>query len=398
MATKKNKYALFFIVGFLGLSSLTNEILSAAGIGFYLLEIFLIPAIAIIYNDIKRNDDIRFNINKILFCVLLILLSTIIGIINTMDIFGTITCIRPLFYMCLISIILSQCKESIDVWYFWWLAAGATLGEYVFIKFFSVRIALVGYSHINILAIALMIVIPFIKRKLAIGIISSIITIIIAFMSGYRINILVWLIAIVVSSIYYMRLIKLYKGIFLFILLLILALLAWNNIYEIIEFLVKKLDLNSESIYRIVNRTMSLFEGNKSLSDSYRLEGYKSIVTDFIPKLILQGPVGKSLGASYFGKYTDVPIEFLYDCFGSILAWIIVMIYFVNGISSFARTIICRKESDLDVLCGLCFPIMLVLFIVNGTFMTFAHISILAGITMSCWRVTNKIKLRWHSD
>jgi len=162
-----------------------------------------------------------------------------------------------------------------------------------------------------------------------------------------------------------------------------ISILVIKKFYLIIDYLASAFNLNPVSVYRITHRLSLFISGDITASqDNIRIEAYKRIGSEFFNSIIPTGLVGKSYGET--GVYTDVPILFIYDAFGSVITYMLIIIIGYIGMNAFFRSFK-RTENKIDVVCGLMFPIIFMLLIVNGTFLVFVNVSIITGIIFGRW-------------
>ena len=153
-----------------------------------------------------------------------------------------------------------------------------------------------------------------------------------------------------------------------------------TNYMQLIADVSEFLNLPEHTVYRLLERTEGLGSGNLSYSDKQRITQYKEEVPELIKQVMPQGPIRKSISAKQFGMYTDVPVTYLVDMFGSIVAIILILYVLIKGLWLIAKVMIEKNNSEMRVFAGLCVPILICLFVINGTMFSFANIAVMAGI------------------
>lgn len=382
--SNKEKILLFLTAAF-GLSSLTNLILGSIGFPFYLLEVFFIP-LFIFY---EKNIFIKKNKVNIfcLFTMLITFTSILIGIGYTYDIGAIITCVRPLLYMIILIYYFPKIAGlEIQISKLFIVSLGIISGELVYILLNYSNVQNSGYTHINIIAIAYCVLIPFIVLETKYIVIGTIFPLMVSILSGYRINIFVSIIALFIGGLYYLK--NASRGRRLVYIILSLSIIYCLYIFfdDVVQVLIETFQLSDATVFRLIEKTKGVFTQEWSQSDLYRINLYVKELPTIMLNVLPVGPIGKAIGAEKFGLYTDFPISYLIDVYGSILAIFIIVIMFGKGLNLFLR-VFKSELPDICILSGLMFPIIVVLFIINGTFLTFAHIAILAAIVMGYWRI-----------
>lgn len=382
----KFEYCLLFFSGFIALSTFANVILDK--IGLYFIEILLIPLI-LYYHQKKGILNYLFYLRYMtkgeLVLFSLTVCSILIGIITTRNIFAVVTCIRPFLYILILIKLIQDSGIIIPVTKLYTLALGITLGDFVYARFLSAFAYANGYQHINIIAVALIIIIPLLLNNRLLFCASISFAIVLSVSSGYRINILIVFVALI-STVCYLILTSQslkYKAKYIIIALLIFYAIIWivSNIQFVSSFLATKLHLSEATIYRSFDRIIGLLNSELTLGDKERLKAFLTPFSNFTKSMIPVGPIGKT-NLSHFGSYTDVPILFFYDIYGSVLTWILlvgVAFFAINRIFSIMR----NNERTVNQSLFVCMiPVVATLFILNGTFLTFVHIAIVCGLTL----------------
>lgn len=387
------EYLMLAVTGFVALSGYANVILNR--LGFYVVELLLIPILLYYFCKYKLQFGklLSFKINE-LGLLLLLIMSISIGIINTGDVFNVITCIRPFVYILIIVKYISSYQIELNLNKLYILAFGSVCGDFVYMQSYSALSAERGYQYINIIAIFMITSIPFIKGKKILGIVSTIFALAVSLLSGYRINILICLVALVSSGLFLLFTEKKLHVRLAYVVLLVTVAFSLNwcvsNIDRTTVFLTQTLNMSEKTSKRSLGRIAGLLENEYTLGDENRLKGFMDPFEEFGDNIIPVGPIGKN-DPVRFGTYTDKPMFFFYDLFGSPLAWLIVGAYALYFIKTACRIIIKKQNvSEYNMLFVFMLPSVACLLAINGTFLTFIHVSILFGLVVAGCSVKQK--------
>lgn len=384
--TSVTEYLLLFATGFLAMSTYSDVVIGV--IGYNVIELLFIPILFYYWNRKQLRLSRRVSISGLDLVTLVAMVATVcLGIINTGNLFAVVTCIRPFLYILLILKYLHTTDSRIPCEKLYPLAIGCLCGDMVYMTTVSSFYASKGYHHINIIALALVTLIPILRKKTLQSVISFVISLIAAILSGYRINTVVVILALfsaILANILTTKL-SLAKLGYLFLAAAMAAGLLWclYNFDMVSAFLADTLHLSRATVYRSLDRISDLLSGDYTLGDENRLAKLTKYFRAVGEHLVPQGPIGK-VDPVRFGNYTDAPILFLYDLFGSIGAWIFVILFAGNAIRKAAAILRSwNRASLLNRLYVVMLPVLLCLFILNGTFLTFVNISIFFALAIS---------------
>ncbi len=379
------EYLYLFLLGVVAFSRMSQYIvLDVLNLPFYLIEIFFIPFFMYSYKEYFGYFQNASKKKSFLFFVLVILWNLLIGFAYTFDLVGIVSTTRALAYIILIALIFKE-KKGFSIDKLFLISVGATIGELLY----AVNITSTDIASINTSCLALMVLIPIIKKRYITFLLCSILGLIVSINSGYRIGIVVLLVSIAIGVVWItFSKEKLTLKTFLGKLSIPIAMTVFVAIcvsyYEKLVAIVSGLFGTSEyAIYRVTNRLVGLFTGNISLSrDQQRLENYSLILETFVERLLPRGLVGESVGV--LGQYFDVPIIYMYDAFGSVLTIVLLAIICYKGLMCFLQAF--KKETpDYLVLSGLMFPIFIIFIITNGSFLYITFQCITTGIILGEW-------------
>lgn len=401
---KKTEMIILFITGFIVCSSWGSYLIGLLNIKYFIFELFFIPYFLYKRQDLRKILKKKNKLDLIFVTIFTILIvGVLFGTIMTNgDFIGVFTSTRPLFYIIIIARIFSDI-ECVNVEKVYIFCIGSIIGALIFINTIYTNLDLKSmWYYINSITLALIIIIPIIQKKMLKIIVSIGMGIIVSVISGYRINIIIVVVSILVGLIWLLgsmnkkvSIKEIINKISIFGMITFISFLFIKNFYMIVDNLASFFNMNSASVYRITDRLSLILSGNFSASqDNIRLEAYKKISSEFFGHLIPIGLAGKSVGD--VGKYTDVPILYLYEAFGSVVTWLLIIIIVYIGITAFFISFT-RSQELFDTASGLMFPILLFLLIINGTFISFANVAIITGIILGRWIYVFKLKsLRSH--
>ena len=385
------EYLLLLLTGFFALSTFSDVVIGT--IGYNLIEILFLPILFFYWHKSTFRIPRTFGLSIGEFLLILSVVgSTVLGIINTGAVFAVVTCVRPFVYILLILKYFRLNNREISTTKLYVLSLGCILGDMAYTMNHSLAFESNGYHHINIIAVALITLIPIIRRKGILACFSFILAFSVSILSGYRINTLVTLVALFSGILILLLTVKSARSRLIYLLLILAFLLGlfWcvNHFDAVSAFLTNTLKLSNATVYRSLKRIAGLLNGELTLGDENRIKKLVMPFHEFGSSLFPQGPIGKT-DLSRFGYYTDVPIIFLYDLFGSIGAWLFVIVFAARSLMTAFRILRCWAiASDHNKLFVAFLPVLLSLFILNGTFMTFVNISILFALTISGNRLT----------
>ncbi len=382
---KGMEYVYLAILGFIGFSRMSQYVIhSILGIPFYLIEIFFVPFFIYTWPEylilLKRVSKKRW------FVVFLFVLiyDVLMGCAYTFEIVDTVTMSRSLIYIVLLSFLFYEKNDySIDKLYI--ISFFGLLGELIYSTLFSTA----DINSINTSCMALMMIIPAVKRRYGLFMISSILALIISINSGYRLGIVILLLVVMEVVVWTVvvsekRTVKsLTRKMSIPIAFLAVILMVVANYERFVELISSLFGTSQYAIYRVTNRLIGLFTMDFSLSrEQARFDAFDVIVEWFDDRLLPRGLVGKSVGTLSY--YFDVPITYLYDAFGSILTIVILGCCLFKGFKCFLASL---KDTvkDSHVVAGLMFPVLAMCMIVNGSFLYITFQCITTGIIIGIW-------------
>ncbi len=351
---------------------------------FYLIEVFFIPFF--LYAGKEYYGHFRKVLKRPYFVLwaLVLIYDIFAAIIYTSDITNSLAMSRALVYVVMICLIFMEKKQyHIDKLFI--ISVAAMIGEMAY----GSKYASDDIASINTTCLALMVLIPVIQKRYIIFMLCSVLGLIVSINSGYRIGIIVLIVAILEGLAWTVlieekRTVKnLLKklaipagGISFF------AILAFN--YEkVVEFTSKWLGTSQYAIFRVTERLVGLFKLDFQMSrEQERFDKYYIAIDSFWERVIPRGLVGKSIGTLH--EYFDVPITILYDAFGSIAAWIVFAVCAFMGFKCFVGAFK-KKTPDTYVLAGLMFPVLLLCMMTNGSFLYITFQCITTGIFLGGW-------------
>lgn len=382
---KTVEYIYMFVLGFIGFSRMSQYIIfNVLHLPFYLIELFFIPFFAYKWNEYSSLFIKNTRTKRFVCWTMILIYDVVIGCIVSMNIVDTVTTSRALIYIVYLALIFEKKKEfTLDKMFL--VALGATLGEFIY----GLRFSSADIASINTSCLAIMLFIPVIKHQYMLFAGCSLLALVVSINSGYRIGIIVLLIALAECVVWIVfkdekKTIKsLGEKLIIPVGLIVVMVVVAQNYSWFIKFSSEILGTSQYAIFRVTQRLEALFTGNFSQSnEQLRFEVFKYAGTAFWPSFFPKGLVGKTMGTLHY--YYDVPIVYLYDAFGSIPAYIIAAVCSVKGLRCFFGAFK-KTARDYIVLSGLMFPILFICLLTNGSFLYITFQCITTGIFIGEW-------------
>lgn len=368
----KIKDLYLFILGFLGFSMLGQYVvLSVLHFPFSFMELYYLPLLYIYRKRLLCCIKSVFArpSKKMLLLEFLLLCGVLFGIVETMS-FGMIIRYRTIIYMFLIVSYLKKYSVTVDLNLVYKVNLAAILGDFVYINVFS-RSDI--SSSINCVAIALAILSAFLGEHYMWGCIATVIGVLNGVTSGFRLGIIIPFLVLFEALAYTLvrndnrwNRSSFTKRFGVLVVAVILIILAITNYESVIAFVAKKMGMSYFAIYRVTERMKGLlsldFAGSQ---DTGRLIFYQYPLQRFLRCIFPRGLIGEDIGEYWL--YIDVPILYLYDLFGSLGAWTILIgcLYFT---CTHIKYLFYKKADSKILLATLMMPILFFLEIINGTF------------------------------
>lgn len=267
-----------FFLGFIGFSRMSQYVIfSILHLPFYLIEIFFMPFLIYTWPEYINYLQKIIKKKKFVFWTMLIAYDIAMGIVYTFDPINTITMSRSLVYIILIALIFEE-KKSFSVEKMFIVSLASMLGE----LFYGIKYSGSDIASINTTCLAIMVLIPMIKKNYVMFVICSILGLIISINSGYRIGIIV-LILIVLESIIWMVMSNEKKNKITIIgkmIIPIVAIMAVGfiviNYDALIEFSANVLGTSQYAVYRVTKRLEGLFKMDFDMSrEAERFEMFR---------------------------------------------------------------------------------------------------------------------------
>lgn len=270
-------------------------------------------------------------------------------------------------------------KKSINIWKMHYICFFAVLGD--FVNVLTVH-ADDTQMTLNLIAIAIFVIIPIVQNNLALSIVCSLFATVVAFRSAYRISILVVLVAILFSLIYAAIIRRKLKSLLLMIVAIVALFCLIQNFDSLVKTFSELFDMNYASYRRISTRLISAVHGN----DIHRYEIYEERISLCFTEIIPFGLFRRAVGE--YGWYTDTPFVFMLDAYGVLGGVALVFISIKKGIGIFVKALRSPTKPFLGVLAVL-FPVMLVLFVLNGTFLFWSYVVCMTSAILGYWFNSN---------
>lgn len=379
----------FFLLGFFGFSMLGQYVvLNFFHLPFSFMEIYFIPFFFLNASNIIKyfSRILKKQPQMSLLMWSLIVIGIIIGIFETQSI-SFLLAYRSIIYMLLIYYYVKKNTDKIQLNTFMYLNIFAVIGDLIYIKFISTSQI---NSSVNCIAIGVAIISAFVLGKYILGCVSFLLGIFLGILSGFRIGIVVSVLCFIEALVfmtfkYNKTLRKRFFKIILLSFFIILVFFIIINYEEIVKFLAEKLGMSSFAIFRITERMSGLLNLDLSSSqDAIRFEIFQYPISNFISSILPRGLIGEL--TNEYWLYIDVPILYFYDIFGSLFSLGIVLYWSYKMILKFynlSKKIYKSKidESMVTLSILLC-PLLVMLFIINGSFSVIVFQAVETGILL----------------
>jgi hypothetical protein len=349
-------------------------------------EILLIPILLFYRRQISDFIFRKKKRNKNLFVVIFILgvLFALIGCVSHVSyIIAHLTAYRIVFYFIAIMYFFSN-VEVFDISKLELVSFFSILGEFTYI-------ITVGKNEnqvlMNSVAICLMIIIPIIYKRTGLAIFLTVFGLFAAYRSTYRITIVLTIVSAFFALLVSFLGRKKYKSLLISCVFGGLFFLFLRYYDKILSFFLSLFNLNNWSTERITSRISFLING--SLSGSNDLGRINSLmkISEYLrdgifPQGVFRGAIGQT------GRYTDIPILFLIDAFGSILAIVLIIIFLFFSVKLIINVF--KKGNELVAVLVSMIPNFIILFLINGTFLYWHYVVIFSAIVFGL-AINNKI-------
>ena len=370
-----------FVLGILSFSLINRLFWSGiCGLPFTLPEVFWISFFLI---NIKRySKDIALIRNKkfILSCCFIIIMILYSWIRGGAPV-SIISYMQSVFEM-IVFIILFMDYENVDVNKIWWLCFGCVCGDTFYLMSVSGEI----FETVNHIAwVGCCISSLLVKSKYKI-ILSYILCFVGAVFSGYRINIILVLVALMTCLLW--KLLRkrknTVKSIFgrigLSVTLVAGTVFVYNNLINIIQKIANVFNFEAYKVYRVVTRLQIFLSGNSTgTTDSVRIEFMRKAITEFDNHILPTGLIYETL-LGKTGYYIDCPILFFYEIFGSVTTWIILIFLAFWSVRLIISSLTDMNISGEYLFAALSVPCFVLLIILNGFFVVSNYSAVISGI------------------
>ena len=382
----KLKDVYYILLGMLTFSRLGNWIvLELIGFPFYFAEIFFLPVLFI--NKTGYRTYIKETVQKSPFFIILLLyllLINIVGALTSENIYASLELSRSIFYIAILFSVYSQNISVLSVKSLKTVVFGGVAGQLVYALFMNEKDFLVPLFFVFALAI----IIPTVKRQFLQSLMMFSICFVVSLLSGYRIPLLIILIAGITCIIYTLFHLNTVKKVFFGPLVLAASVFISAkmilNYDQIVIRLAEIFHLSSTTIYRILYKMdVDFLMLQRASGHSYR--DWLSFPLDIFRESVF--PRGISLwsdGIYRYGYYTDNPIIILYDLFGSAVGWAITILIMYMGARAFLKAMFHKNDRMFDIM-ALMFPAVLVAFVINGSFAFGCVQPLILGIVLGYW-------------
>lgn len=384
---KKNALETLYLVllGFIAFSRMSQYVIfDILHLPFYLIEIFFIPFFLYSFKEYYGYLKKVVRRPRFVLFALILVYDVVAAIVYTGDIADSLAMARGLVYVVLVALIFME-KKQYHINKLFIISVAAMIGELAY----GSRYSSSDIASINTSCLALMVLIPIIQRKYILFALCAIFGLIVSIDSGYRIGIIILIVAATEGMVWTMMrrekttIRSLLRKLTIPSILIAGVTVLVANYNRFIAFAAKWLGTSDYAIYRVTERLIGLFRMDFRMSrEQERFDMMSIAVESFWERVFPRGLVGKSFGT--LSEYFDVPITVLYDAFGSIAAYVVVAVCLYAGTRCFITTF--RKQiPDCYVLAGLMFPIYALCFLTNGSFLYITFQCITTGMLLGGW-------------
>lgn len=269
---------------------------------------------------------------------------------------------------------------------FLYICLFATISELLYVAVFATRTIV---SSTNCLAASIAILGFFISERYKTGLFAFIISMLTGILSGYRIGIVLSALSLLLACCYNIfhsneneafikKIRKLTYVVFVFSVMFYFI----GNYESIVMVLASRLNMDQFAIFRVTTRMRSILTMDFSQSqDTERLRIWTIPFTDFFASILPRGFIRTP------GLYIDVPLLILYDVFGSLVSWLIIVYIVFKGFQAVRK--LKRYGNILSVDQRRCaqisiyiMPVLTMLLLLNGTFIKNLYQAIQTGIML----------------
>lgn len=364
---------LFFLIGFLVLSSFSTSLLiDRLGFPIALPELLLMPFLFFLkkFNFIKLSKSYLWYILLYLWFVLI----AIALLVSNFSPFQILSFSRGFLYLFLIYTLFLK-KNDFSLNNVMFLSLGSLFGWSVS-SFLNLRFLISSFSDKELLsygallAIPLFISISIIKKKYTLFFIGLILMISVSLTAGLRRQIFVVLVSLLLS--FFLKIIKKPKTLPIFVTFsAIIGLFFYFNFGNIDSFLAK----NAPIIHnRVVVKTLRSFEGGKTDGDITRQNNFSVLYEDFDDYLFPRGFASKQTSEKSniaVGRFNDYPLLLLSYIFGFPITLLLLLYFSKKALNNFRFYL--KYNSDGAFVFFICYLIIILLCFLDGTFLTFIY-------------------------
>ncbi|MCQ2385168.1 MAG: hypothetical protein MJ078_00610 [Clostridia bacterium] len=370
-------YLFAFLYGILAFSNFSYEILCVwIPMPFFFYDVFFIPFLIAFRREIwamLKKGAYRYEWLGYAVCFLCFLIGAVRG---REYLTAHLTTFRTVFYF-MVGVFFFTKVEKPDMNFLYALCLGACFGDAVFLQYAAYG---ADYMSVNMVSLLLICIIPIMQDKLLFTVPSAFFAVYLAFRSSFRAYFVALAAALFFSLVYMVWAKRSKKALYALLTVAAGMVVAIWQIDAISAFAKDVLGMNSLAVYRVTDRLKSLVSLDFTKSeDVARLTLLKEPFETFFTAVLPQGLIRKGVDELAYGRYKDTPMTFLYDAFGSVLAWALVLFLAAHLV------FLIRKHWNKDAPAekGAAFALIMsfgVMMFVNGTFFYIVYESALAAV------------------
>lgn len=371
-----------FLLGFVSFSLISRYLfINILKWPMVFTEIFWILFFLLNFKRFIKDCVIIKNKKFLLACAFLLVL-TLFSIMRGSSEIKILSYVQSLAEMVFFIIVFMD-YEKVDVDKIWWMTFGTLCGDIIYLMMLTND----NFITVNHIAWVVCYISSFLVKGKYKIIISYVLGFVASVFSGYRLNIILILVSLLVCLLWEIlrkreNNVKNFIGrIFVCIVFVFCGIFLYSNLIPIIEKIATVFNFDGSKIYRVVNRLEMFFTGSAGTTDAKRIKYVRMIFTEFDNQLFPTG-ILRGLEEGSSGLYVDAPIILFYEIFGSVITCGLLVFFTYWAVKLIVygfRTVDFNKEY---VFAALTIPAIYILFLLNGFFIIANASAVITGILL----------------
>ncbi|AWW32584.1 hypothetical protein DN752_21880 [Echinicola strongylocentroti] len=368
------RYSLYFLFGFICLSTFSTYLSHLLGFPIGVPEVFACLFIPVLYKEFTylRTSPVTGGF------IIAFLGLIILGIMFSGDVYAVVGTSRVYFYIFYFALLFSRI-DKIDTTSLFMVSAGAVIGSGFSNYLLVLQLGqeeVRGYS--NFIALSVFVIYPLVKKKVILFLICLGIAIVLAFYSGLRRQI----VEVVISLVFGLLILMLYrkgKSLSLMFVAVVVGVFAWANISLIEQYL---LENHFYLWQRVFYKTQIAMEDGGSEGSRYEHLG---LLLDYFAECIFPRgffPRGSSFSVGDHGGSTlDFPLfELLYtfSAFGMVVFILWMVSSYVKNLMVLLSLPKGGYSEELMIVLS-CIPVLLFATFFDGSFIQYSFVAPFSG-------------------